>query len=66
MDEVNDVMYTVTYWDGTNTDTLDVEEAKFAVREGRKVMKTTRRIFESGPAFVRLYVSVEITKVKEL
>jgi hypothetical protein len=66
MEEINEVVYTVTYWDGQNIDTLDVEEAKFAIREGRKVAKTTHTVYRSGPAFVRLYVTVDIKKVKEL
>ncbi len=45
---------------------MDVEEAKFAVREGRDVLKTTRKIFESGPATVRLFVTVAIKKVKDV
>ena len=66
-DEVNldDFWYTVTDWNKTY-DTIDVGVAKQAVREGRDVLKTTRRCFEMGPAFVRLYVTLEVKKIKDL
>ena len=37
-----------------------------AVREGRDVYKITRRLFESGPAFVRLFVTVKVKRIKYL
>ena len=38
----------------------------FAIREGREVLKRTRRLFESGPAIVRLFVTVKIKRIKDL
>ena len=57
---------TITKWDNSVFDTDDVEEAGVAVREGREVTKTTRRVFEAGPAHVRLYVSMAVKKIKDL
>ena len=66
MEEVNDFHYTVTNWDNSVLDTIDVEVAKLAIREGREVLKTTRRLFNTGPALVRLYVTLEVKKIKDL
>ncbi len=66
MNEINEVWYTVTYWDKSVVETMDAEEARLAIREGREVLKTTRKFFESGPAIVRLAVTVEIKKVKDV
>ena len=66
MKDVNDTWYAITNWDGQVTDTIDREEAKIALREGREVFKHTRRVFEIGETFVRLAVTVEIKKAKNL
>ena len=66
MNDLNDFWYTITNWDNSVIETDDVEEAGIAVRDGREVLKTTRRMFISGPAQVRLYVTVKIMKIKEL
>ena len=66
MEEINDFHYTITDWDNSVFDTTDVEVAKFAIREGREVLKTTRRLFKTGPALVRLYVTLEVKKIKDL
>jgi len=66
MKDLNDFWFTITRWDNSVFDTDDVEEARIAVREGRDVTKTTRRLFESGPASVRLYVAVDVKKIKDL
>ena len=66
MKDLNDCWFTITRWDNSVFDTDDVEEARIAVREGREVTKTSRRVFESGPASVRLYVSVDVKKIKDL
>ena len=66
MEDINDYHYTITDWDNSVFDTDDVEDAKFALREGREVLKTMRRLFQSGPALVRLYVTLEVKKIKDL
>jgi len=66
MKDIEDHWYTIAKWDNSVFDTNDQEYAKVALREGREVTKTTRRVFESGPAFVRLYVAVEVKKIKDL
>ncbi len=66
MDESNDVIYSVTYWGGHCVDTVDVEEARQAIREGRDVMKSVRKVFYSGPSLIRLYVSTPIKTVRDL
>ncbi|MCL2119621.1 MAG: hypothetical protein FWH27_14490 [Planctomycetaceae bacterium] len=66
MKDINDFSYTITNWDNSVYETDDVEDARLAVRDGREVLKTTRRLFRSGPALVRLYVTVKITKIKDL
>jgi hypothetical protein len=66
MKDLNDFWYSITRWDNSVFDTDDVEEARIAVREGREVTKTTRRVFESGPAFIRLFASVEVKKIRDL
>jgi len=64
--DVNKTWYTITNWDKTNNDTPDKEEARLAMREGREVVKTTRRAFVSGPSNVYLTVITEIKKIKDL
>jgi len=66
MKDVNDYHYTITERNGSVFDTTDVKVAKLAIREGREVLKTTRRLFESGPALVRLFVTVKITITEDL
>ena len=66
MQDVNDFQYIITNWDGSAYETTDIEEAKFAIREDREVLKKTRRLFQSGPALVRVFVTVEIKRIKDL
>ena len=66
MQDVNDFQYIITNWDGSAYETTDIEEAKFAIREYREVLKKTRRLFQSGPALVRVFVTVEIKRIKDL
>ena len=66
MKDINDFSYTITNWDGSVTETNNIKEARVAVREGRHVSKLSRRVFQSGPAFVRLYVTVDIQRVEDL
>jgi hypothetical protein len=66
MQDVNDFQYIITNWDGSVFETTDIEEAKYAIREDREVLKKTRRLFQSGPALVRVFVTVEIKKIKDL
>jgi hypothetical protein len=66
MAELNDHWYTITRWDNSVYQTDDIEDARLAVREGCEVQKITRRVFESGPAEVRLYVVLEVKKLKDL
>jgi len=66
MQDINDFQYIITDWDGSAFETTDIEEAKLAIREDREVLKRTRRLFQSGPALVRVFVSVEIKKIKNL
>ena len=66
MQDVNDFQYIITNWDGSVCETTDIEEAKYAIREDREVLKKTRRLFQSGPALVRVFVTVEIKKIKDL
>ena len=64
--EINETWYTLTTWDGKTTETDKQEEAKSVLREGGEVIKNTRKLFSSGKSGIRLYVSTEITKVKDL
>ena len=64
--EINDFWYTITRNNRESYDTVDKEEAKRALREGSEVDKTTRKMFESGPAIIRLTASVEIKKISDL
>jgi len=64
--DVNNSWYTITNWDKTNYDTPDKGEARLALREGREVIKTSRRAFVSGPSNVYLTVITEIKKIKDL
>ena len=66
MKEINDIYYVMTNWDNTTSETDDVEDAKLALREGREVIKNTRKVFHSGQSHVRLYVSTPIKRTKDL
>ena len=66
MDDINDFKYNITNWDKSVYETNDIEDARFAIREGREVLKITRRLFESGQALIRLYVTVKIKRIKDL
>jgi len=48
------------------TETDNIKDARVEVREGRHVSKLSRRVLQSGSAFVRLYVTVDIQKVEDL
>ena len=64
--EINETWYTLTTWDGKTSETDKQEEAKAVLREGGEVIKNTRKLFSSGKSGIRLYVSTEITKAKDL
>ena len=64
--EFDEITYIFTTRDGSVIETLDINEAKLALREGQKVLKNTRKVFYSGPTHVRLYVTTPIKKAKEL
>ena len=66
MNEINTTWFTITNWDKTVFDTPDVEEARLSLREGKEVVKTTRRVFASGPSNVYLTVITDIKKIKAL
>ena len=66
MKDINDFRYSITNWDDSVYETDDIEEARLAVRDGKEVFKITRRVFESGPAFVRLFVTLKIKRIKDL
>lgn len=67
MNEKNEVWYTITSknnWEAVET--CDIEHAREALRDKKKVLKTTLKMFDSGSARVRLDVTVEITKIADL
>ena len=66
MKEINDTWYTIIQYDGEMIETDDKNEARLAVREGLEVTKNSRRVFSSGNSDIRLYVSTEILKIKDL
>jgi len=66
MKEINETWYTIVQYDGKFTETDDKNEARLAIREGLEVTKNSRRVFSSGNSDIRLYVSTEIFKVKDL
>ena len=66
MKDINDYTYIITNWDGSVNETDDIKDATIAIREGREVLKRTRRLFESGPALVRLFVTLKIKRIKYL
>ena len=66
MKEINDTWYTITNWDKTVYDTPDIEEARLSIREGKEVVKTTRKAFASGLSNVYLTVITDIKKIKDL
>ena len=66
MQEINETYYALTNWNNSVTETDDVEDAKLALREGREVIKNTRKIFHSGQSHIRLFISTPIKRTKDL
>jgi len=62
----NDTWYTTIRYDGKFTETDDKNEDRLALRQGLEVTKNSRRVFISGNSDIRLYVSTEIFKAKDL
>ena len=66
MEELNETFYTITNWDKSVDETMDRNEARMALKEGRDVVKSARKIFTSGSSLIQLYVTTPIKKAKEL
>ena len=66
MKEITETWYTIKGHDGIVYETLDKNDARLALREGLDVTKNSRRIFSSGNSDIRLYVSTDIFKIKDL
>ena len=66
MKEITETWYTIKGHDGVVYETEDKADAKIALREKLEVTKCSRRIFSSGNSDIRLYVSTDIFKVKDL
>ena len=66
MREINDTWYTIKGRDGIVYETTDKGEARLAIREGLEVSKNTRKAFSSGKSDIRVYVSTDISLIKEL
>jgi len=66
MNEINDTWYIITDWNGETFETIDREATKSALRRGAEVSKIKRIVFEQGPTTVRITVSTEIYKIRDL
>ncbi len=66
MKEINEIWYTIKSERGEIYETTDKADARLALREGRDVAKNTRKLFRSGKSDIRIYVSTEISQVKDL
>ena len=66
MKEINETYYILTNWNKSVTETDSIEDAKLALREGREVIKNTRKVFYSGQSHIRLYISTPIKRTKDL
>ncbi len=66
MNDISDVWFTITNWDRSVYQTDRIQEAKLALKEGRDVLKTTRKMFESGPAIARLELTIVAKKISDL
>ncbi len=65
-DEIDEICYILTDWNNSIAETTDRREAQLALREGREVVKSVRKVFYSGPSLIRLYVTTPIKKSKDL
>ena len=65
-DEISTYWYSITNWEREAIETEDKTIARQALREGSEVIKTTRRVFQSGPSSVYLTVTTKIEKTKDL
>ena len=66
MQEINDTWYIITDWNGETYETLDKEAVKGALRRGAEVAKNKRIVFEQGPTTVRITVTTDIYKIRDL
>ncbi len=57
MDDNDGVWYTITDWAGITFETLNIEDAKEALRNDGAVVKHKRVVFEPGPTVFRMTAS---------
>jgi len=66
MREINECWYTMTNRDEVAFSTTSKVEARRYLREGWEVVKTTQKIFVSGPSNVYLTVNTSVKEAKDL
>ncbi len=64
--EINDTWYSIAEWSGEVIETPDIKAAKLALKEGREVVKNTRKVFTSGPTIFRMTATTAIKQVQHL